>query len=203
MKELTDAQNEYFKDSKIRSKNGELKVLYHGSKNKDFDTFGEINTPPGYWFSEDKDYALSHASNENNLIEVYLNAENPFYFDGIDGSEESFEEWQDKLTDLYNECFGSRIWDEKNIFSIDFRDFLMDKGYDAMIWAHDDADTIVVFKPNQIKSIDNLYPTKNDNFKDNSKEYFELHSPSLDEKLQAADKKVDRSKSNNTKDLER
>lgn len=48
--------------------------------------------------------------------------------------------------------------------------------------------TIIAFEPNQIKSVDNLYPTLNDNFRDNKEDYFK--TASLDEKLAAAEEKA-------------
>ena len=49
-----------------------------------------------------------------------------------------------------------------------------DNGYDGILSERTESGEIreiVVFEPNQIKAIDNLYPTKDDNFKDNSDEY--------------------------------
>ena len=38
-KQLTKEQSEYFKDSKMRDDNGNLKVMYHGSQNAGFHVF--------------------------------------------------------------------------------------------------------------------------------------------------------------------
>lgn len=38
-KQLTEGQQEYFKDSKVRDENGALKVMYHGSQDTGFHEF--------------------------------------------------------------------------------------------------------------------------------------------------------------------
>ena len=38
-KELSKGQQDYFKDSKMRDDNGNLKVIYHGSQDAGFHTF--------------------------------------------------------------------------------------------------------------------------------------------------------------------
>ena len=57
-------------------------------------------------------------------------------------------------------------------------DWAKENGYDGIL-SENSLDMkireIVVFSPNQIKSVDNLYPTKSDNFRDNSKEYLQDH----------------------------
>ena len=61
-------------------------------------------------------------------------------------------------------------------------------GYDGTIGnLFSGGHVYVCFEPNQIKAIDNLYPTNEDNFIDNSKDYFKKIS--LDEKLAAAEQK--------------
>ena len=97
------------------------------------------------------------------------------------------------LNDLTGDKFHRGYWYEFNEL---LTEWAKEHEYEGILSEKTDdfeIREIVVFKPNQIKSIDNLYPTKDDNFKDNSREYFKLHSQSLDEKLKAADKKVNRS----------
>ncbi|HIU22948.1 MAG TPA: hypothetical protein IAD49_05145 [Candidatus Fimihabitans intestinipullorum] len=60
---LTKQQQEFFKDSKVRDENGNLKVLYHGTRN-DFTVF-DINksgssskqAKAGFWFTESSEGA--------------------------------------------------------------------------------------------------------------------------------------------------
>ena len=69
-KELSASQSEFFKDSKIRSKDGRLLVMYHGS-DSDFDEF----STPLAWFSADRRYASEYGSR---IYACYLDCRRPF-----------------------------------------------------------------------------------------------------------------------------
>lgn len=69
-KELSASQSEFFKDSKIRSKDGRLLVMYHGS-DSDFDEF----STPLAWFSADRRYASEYGSR---IYVCYLDCRRPF-----------------------------------------------------------------------------------------------------------------------------
>lgn len=163
---LTKAQKEYFKDSQIRNEQGQLMVCYHGSRSKeDFQSFGNIKIEPGYWFTADKEYAAQHGEK---IIEAYLNVKKPY----------NLEDLSIDLTSDVQKCFPGRdlsCWDDKIVFNKEFGDYLKSQGYDGMMWKHSGEWTVVAFESNQIKSIDNLYPTKSDNFRDNSREYLSEH----------------------------
>lgn len=145
---LTPEQEAYFKDSVIREPGGGLKTVYHGT-DADFNTFGEIKTEPGYWFTEDKDYAASHGKN---LKTVNLNMKNPLDLNTTEGD--------NKLVKYLRECFGENA-SESDIYTKKFRSFLKSKGYDGMIWEHSGKNTYIAFEPNQIKNTNNLNPTEN------------------------------------------
>lgn len=78
---LSKEQQEFFKDSKVRNKNGNLMVMYHGS-NTDFNEFtktkkhlfGTWLTKNQYWFTNSEDYAKQFGVN---VKSVYLNIKNP------------------------------------------------------------------------------------------------------------------------------
>lgn len=136
---LKRAQDEFGK-SVIVDKKGKPLDLYHGT-DASFDKFGDIKTEPGYWFTEDKDYAQSHGKN---LMTVNLDMRNPIDMNTADG--------ENLLYDLARERFGIKgVVPEDKIFSKDFREFLQDKGYDGLIWDKDGKNTYVAFKPEQIK----------------------------------------------------
>lgn len=145
---LSPEQEEFFKDSVIREPGGSLKTVYHGT-DADFNTFGEIKTEPGYWFTEDKDYAASHGKN---LKSVNLNMKNPLDLNTTEGD--------NKLVEYLRECFGENA-SESDIYTKKFRNFLKNKGYDGMIWEHSGKNTYIAFEPNQIKSTSNKKPTLN------------------------------------------
>jgi hypothetical protein len=119
---------------------GNLLDLYHGT-DADFDKFGEIKTEPGYWFTEDKDYAQSHGKN---LMTVNLDMKNPIDMTTAEG--------EDLLYNLARERFGLKDFvPEDKIFSKEFREFLQSRGYDGLIWDKDGKNTYVAFRPEQIK----------------------------------------------------
>lgn len=69
-RELSASQSEFFKDSRIRSKDGRLLVMYHGS-DSDFDEF----STPLAWFSTDRRYASEYGSH---IYACYLDCRRPF-----------------------------------------------------------------------------------------------------------------------------
>lgn len=77
---LTKEQQEYFKDSKVRDENGNLKVMYHGT-DADFNIFtyenyGKTGTAygKGFYFTDSKEAGKSYGKN---LKEVYLDIKKP------------------------------------------------------------------------------------------------------------------------------
>lgn len=55
--ELSESQNEYFKDSKVRDENGNLMVMYHGTPSGNFTVFRD-----GSYFTANKEYASVYHS---------------------------------------------------------------------------------------------------------------------------------------------
>nr|DAI20034.1 MAG TPA: PolyVal ADP-Ribosyltransferase [Caudoviricetes sp.] len=96
---LTKEQQEYFKDSKVRDKNGNLKTMYHGTRN-DFTVFdinksGESsnNSKVGFWFTENSDGAKNFANSvwygnnkDAKSMEVYLNITNPKIYEEVNNN---------------------------------------------------------------------------------------------------------------------
>lgn len=82
--------------------------------------------------------------------------------------------------DLTGDNFHHGEW---NAFSALLTEWAQNNGYDGILSENGGLDMrireVVIFEPNQIKSIDNLYPTKSDNFKDNSREYLSQHLKDL------------------------
>ena len=84
-RQLTEAQQEYFKDSKVRDEEGRLLVMYHGTPNGGLTQFRN-----GSYYTQNPEYATVYqypgasslsvkpgASNPMNY-EVYLNITKPF-----------------------------------------------------------------------------------------------------------------------------
>ena len=149
-KELTKAQAEYFKDSVIRDKNGNLMPMYHGTKRGGFTVF---DGGKDYWyFTNDEKYAYTFEGRKDTgefypvvkegiesgiytpqRYTVYLNVKNPFVTDDADIIEDA----------LY--------WDKT------LAGELRKKGYDALMF--EDMSQVIVLNANQIKDTTNKNPT--------------------------------------------
>ncbi len=168
-KKLSEAQAEFFKDSKVRDEDGNLLKVYHGT-NSDFTVFnrGEKNGQlgKGIYFAADKSYAKE---NGKKIVSAYLNVENPF----------TVTDNTNILTAI-NEKFPGTDY-------IEMTKVLAANGYDGIIYDHwDNGKIIVAFEPNQIKLTDNLTPTENEDVRFSDKldtDYLKLASePEKNEK---------------------
>lgn len=86
---LSQNQENFFKDSKIRDANGDLMPVYHGT-NQDFNQFEDSKIQKadlgrGFYFTDNKDIANNYAeirANERGgkgkVMETFLNSKNPF-----------------------------------------------------------------------------------------------------------------------------
>lgn len=115
-RKLTAGQQEYFKDSKVRDENGNLKKVYHGSP-ADFNVFdfgkvGKNGTAEGYgfYFTDNKELADEYKGT-GNTREFYVDIQKPLYKSRSGG----FAKWE--LEDIANE-YASR----KNIDSLSKED---------------------------------------------------------------------------------
>ena len=88
---LSEKQQEYFKDSQVVDKQGNLSVTYHGT-NAEFYTFdrnrigkGTDQFGAGYYFAESEEAAKSYG---NRIIKTYLNITNPIIINrSLDGGD--------------------------------------------------------------------------------------------------------------------
>ena len=87
--QLTPAQKEFFKDTKVVDSKGEPKVVYHGTS-EDFDAFY-----PGSYFTSSPEYAsqmaMEYSEDEfvgQNVKAVYLNIKNPKRYKTVDDYED-------------------------------------------------------------------------------------------------------------------
>ncbi len=109
--ELTTEQQEFFKDSKVRDKKGNLLVLYHGTT-ANFNTFKKGDV--GFHFGT-KGAARGRVGYGKNvtLKEVYLDIKNPIVFDEDLGSWDA----DFRLTEeLYNRGILTRAEAESVLF---------------------------------------------------------------------------------------
>jgi len=136
---LTPEQAEFFKDSKIRDENGNLKVVYHNTTS-DFTVFDRSYSRKGvevdgFFFAPENDPYNEYGER---VIEAYLNIKNPAINPKL------------QLGDAYDAGTRERIR-------------LQEEGYDGIIFQDSDGtvEEYVAFYPEQIKLINNKKPTEN------------------------------------------
>ncbi len=135
--ELTNEQQEYFKDSKVRDEDGNLLVVYHGSY-EDFTVFdktkGRANMDiQGMFFSP---LELDAEDYGPNVKAYYLNITNP--------------------ADEQTGYKALRKYQGQNEAGIKAREYLESLGYDGV---NNGNEEYIAFNSNQIKLIDNAAPT--------------------------------------------
>lgn len=92
----------WFSGSKM-IENGKPKVFYHGTR-EDFDKFENQKTAFGFYFTDDYDSAEYYTGGKDGkVLEVYLNIQNPAYFDDYNTFKKIGEEAIWKLTEIPNE----------------------------------------------------------------------------------------------------
>ena len=142
---LSPEQEAFFKDSRIRDKDGNLRTVYHGT-GANFDTFDKEKAGngwlgKGFYFTPDKDVARSFGKN---IKENYINVKNPFVVEGHNP------------TDVYSEITAR--YPEANEFNMS--EVLANHGHDGIQFNHwDKGEMITAFEPNQVKYTSNLSPT--------------------------------------------
>lgn len=170
---LTTQQETYFKNSKITDQKGRLLVSYHGT-DSNFYTFR--NMPPqygraitdGFYFTLSKKNASRYGKN---VKEVYLNIKNPFYLHNGNGVIAELADRDYTISRLKRE-FNVEIDEVGLPTPKGLKKVLQKLGYDGVVSDTINGDTdiidttysetqIVAFKANQIKDIDNKYPTSN------------------------------------------
>lgn len=113
--QLTDAQQEFFKDSKVRDADGNLMVMYHGSPFKFtvFEDKAPINgrvSGDGFYFTESKKEASYWGKNGKNY-KTYLNITNPFVVSTTETTPEAVMEVLKKRTgEVYDKLSSDSKW---------------------------------------------------------------------------------------------
>lgn len=181
-RELSKAQREYFKDSKVRDEDGNLLVMYHGTPKGDFTVFRD-----GSYFTQNKRYADGYQNEtagrtdlDPKTYEVYLNITKPF---DIRNDEEARNIYIDDyikggnavginpyMSDSEYDKIDTIDWTEGD----DLKDFLIEEEYDYDGLVLDEGadggygedvvyrgDSYVIFSPDQVKNVDNENPTSN------------------------------------------
>lgn len=173
-RQLSNEQQEYFKDSKAVDENGNLKVVYHGTRNADFTVFKQTAT----YFTDNKEMADSYSPN-GDMYEGYVNITKPYEIDA------KGEKWSkipiDGATKKFLQEYGSSVFKEDGKWRTSPADIVSaieeavdngDMDYDGIIIRNIDdtgsyykdkdshlATDYIVFNSNQFKNADNKAPT--------------------------------------------
>lgn len=217
-RELTKAQAEYFKNTKVLANGGVPMAVFHGSKSRDFESFQYdparqtgADYGEAYYFTNDYQSAKAYAYDDlaDPRIKDFIAAKQALaeeydgkagYWDALDNlcvNGVTFKDYQRIVAEKDFEISGGEVHEVYldmqrpfrinahqqafyDIYSKDLFDKVKAAGYDGII-AYDINDTAagatritdgyIVFKPEQIKSVGNLYPTNAKEFKDNSWDY--------------------------------
>lgn len=184
---LSEAQQEYFKNSKVRDENGNLKVMYHGTSNGGhtiFEPYGKAKYGLfglGTYFTDNRSVAESYTQkgkgNNPQVYESYLNIKNPMDMDAAADP----AAWAEAFPDAYFPKSGTNE-DFYRAMEEYFEDEMLSKweaaetameaiegmGYDGITHigggrfnkADDTRHRVyIAFEPDQIKNIDNTKPT--------------------------------------------
>lgn len=180
--------NEYINENKgtvYASDNGLIEVIKESIAEESMNN---------YWFSEE--FYNEHQSFFDDIYDNEYEVYKEEY-----GESDPEGEWFDgpEFRDYYPTMIADEVMEE-----------IQSLGYDGFIGhSFGGYSVYTCLYPNQIKSVTNLYPTKDDNFIDNSKEYFKEHKTStLDEKLNQAkalrdNKEIDNNLFKSKNDLDR
>lgn len=169
---LSEQQQEFFKDSKVRDEKGNLLTVYHGT-DKIFTEFrnkyiqhGRAITD-GYYLTLNKTNASEYGTK---IMELYANIKNPLYLHNYNGVvRELINRGYANSTDALIEKYNLETDDSGVVPTAKALAKLIKRlGYDGIITTtqNDDvidtdwsATQIVVLNSNQIKNVDNLNPT--------------------------------------------
>ena len=189
--QLTEAQQEFFKDSKVRDSEGRLLVVYHGTPDGKFYEFsydkagmvGGSQHGYGFYFSDSESDAKLYTQGTGTIIRAHLNISNPIDATAKDLSSDVsaiFDRLpmyaKSNLREQYGDLESAKRqfakWDNGTMLSILCRDtemhpqvfntVLLNLGYDGIVYAEDGyATEYVAFKSSQAKATTNKTPTSN------------------------------------------
>lgn len=189
--QLTEAQQEFFRDSKVRDSKGRLLVVYHGTPDGKFYEFsydkagmvGGSQHGYGFYFSDSERDAKLYTQGTGTIIRAHLNITNPIDATAKDLSSDVsaiFDKLpmyaKSNLREQYGDLETAKRqfakWDNGTMLSILCRDtemhpqvfntVLLNLGYDGIVYAEDGyATEYVAFKSSQAKATTNKTPTSN------------------------------------------
>ena len=210
---LSEKQREFFKDSVVKTGDGRLKVMYHGTPNAGFTEFR-----PGTYFTQDKNYADQYqnpgasalgtkkTADNPDTYKVYLNIKKPFdtrlpevrkiwdrdYFrqwgTGTPLMESGLPDWTDGM--------DIQEFIEEN--ELDYDGIIVDEGgyFDNGGNLKKRGEAYIVMSPKQAKNVDNWEPSESPDIRfklEGNEDAAETDLETLireNEKLKAANEKL-------------
>ena len=184
--ELSKEQQEFFKDSKVRDDDGNLLVVYHGTRKADFTVFKRnVN-----FFTDSKEMADSYAPNSEGYV-GYLKIANPFIIDAA-GEKWSKIPIDENIKSILLK-YGAGVFKENGKWRTTPADIAsaiqdgIDDGefdYDGVIIKNVDdtgsyykgkdnivATDYITFNSSQFKNIDNKMPTSDPDIRYSERDY--------------------------------
>jgi hypothetical protein len=150
---LTTEQVEYFKNSKVRDKDNNLLICYHGSEENHIDVFKELDSYGinAIYFSDSKELGNKFTYNTGKNYQCYLNIINPIIIDAAGKAYNNI---------IYNNeiCHISDILQKINHHNNDGLIIKNIKEYDGQL-----CNDYIIFKSEQSKLITNKHPTSSKN----------------------------------------
>ena len=175
-RKLSEAQQEFFKDSKVRDEEGRLMLVYHATDN-DFTVFDReklgmvtdsnaddvsfaATAHIGFWFNSDN---IQKKTAQDKALSGYLKIENPYYVDSIRALSEQTADIYGENYDELQERFESRDYKAARELGERFADWLKQEGYDGVIVNDEEfgGTSYMVLDSNQFKNRTNQTPTEN------------------------------------------
>lgn len=175
-RKLSEAQQEFFKDSKVRDEEGRLMLVYHATDN-DFTVFDReklgmvtdsnaddvsfaATAHIGFWFNSDN---IQKKTAQDKVLSGYLKIENPYYVDSIRALSEQVADIYGENYDELQERFESRDYKAARELGERFADWLKQEGYDGVIVNDEEfgGTSYMVLDSNQFKNRTNQTPTEN------------------------------------------
>lgn len=175
-RKLSEAQQEFFKDSKVRDEEGRLLTVYHATDN-DFTVFDReklgmvtdsnaddvsfaATAHIGFWFNSDN---IQKKTAQDKALSGYLKIENPYYVDSIRALSEQTADIYGENYDELQERFESRDYKAARELGERFADWLKQEGYDGVIVNDEEfgGTSYMVLDSNQFKNRTNQTPTEN------------------------------------------
>lgn len=109
-RKLSKEQQEYFKDSKARDENGNLKVLYHGTPNDftkfSYDKLGTNGTllGKGFYLTDDINVAKAYASKgeKGKVMELYADIKKPLKWGEKSISKQQYKSFVESINEITN-----------------------------------------------------------------------------------------------------